>query len=682
MCDGPALQRVQRGNSLLRLQAGDNVEANPNDFSLESSGGGGGSSSGANGRPERHVSEVHITIGQSIQERLAPEDTLQSTMSPSALHSPVAPLDSIPENKAHLRCAAVRSSSQNCSRGNREGDSDVLEMLLPGQSGVFEMPPHEASTSSSSVSWGGSGVGVRPISRMGGGAAGPPPAGRRGAGGVHAAVVDGVYHTSMDSSAIAALPVLTSAFHAVPVADNADAVRTGLHRYMMDQKGAGSEGGGPPAGVNSPRMPVPLTMGSEPACSLGEEDVGAYNAGQQARRHLMHPPLAPGELSKDGCTGSEAMSLAPRTRSSGPHSMASPFDADPSLRHIRSQAPTTDARSAAHGALVSTRDLWPRAGPSAPAFRQIASSASTESHINSWSRHMYSRTGTTSSIEGGAPTSSAPHLASPFDAQQPGLSSLFNPDGSAKMQHHHSSRRTRQGHTATPASALIPLTSAFEVPSGQPAPSVHAMPSPFGAQAAARRVTAPAAPDLASPFDSQPPSAAASLGQGVALARGARRSNPEAPALASPFDREPPVATLSSDRFLDTFSSSNSLVQHAAGAAAAARQPVQMMYNTATAAVEPGERRLPHLISRVDTQLANPRPSSRVEDGQGASTSSWVHHQSEVGVSPVQSSRLFSEGAPGALRSSLIMHHHREDASSSSVAGTPPSPLVRASVPA
>ena len=64
----------------MRVQSSHRLESNPHD-----SFGSGGSSAGANtARHERHVSDVHITIGNHIGERTVlglgfSDDALQST---------------------------------------------------------------------------------------------------------------------------------------------------------------------------------------------------------------------------------------------------------------------------------------------------------------------------------------------------------------------------------------------------------------------------------------------------------------------------------------------------------------------------------------------------------------------------------------------------------------------------
>lgn len=125
------------------------------------------------------LSHVHITIGNSIQDKFHLEDMVSPV--PSTTGGPVQPLDSIPENMR---------SADTMDEGSATGapDSDTLEMLLPG--------PYSIEAAAEAVG-----------SRRGGPRRPPrPPPPRRDAG----AASDGMFHVSMDRSDIDSLPVLDS----------------------------------------------------------------------------------------------------------------------------------------------------------------------------------------------------------------------------------------------------------------------------------------------------------------------------------------------------------------------------------------------------------------------------------------------------------------------------------------
>lgn len=151
------------------------------------------------------LSHVHITIGNSIQDKLHLEDMVSPV--PSTTGGAIQPLDSIPEN--------MRSTDDEGASAAGPPDSDTLEMLLPGP---YSIEAGEAMGDSR----GGPRRPPRP----------PPP--RRDAG----AASDGMFHVSMDRSDIDSLPVLDSAAGPLLPSSLPNSVRTSSGRHVFGAPGA------------------------------------------------------------------------------------------------------------------------------------------------------------------------------------------------------------------------------------------------------------------------------------------------------------------------------------------------------------------------------------------------------------------------------------------------------------
>jgi hypothetical protein len=143
------------------------------------------------GNPRKHHnpsaadhSDVHITIGNEIGERLLNTDNVQSTLSFAGTE---------PAPGRWRECTAVH----RMRRQHLDSCEDTFGLVLPGQSG-----PLESSTIKDS-----SGDSMHAAKAT---AAAVP--GQTSSSSNVAAAVDGMFHTSMDSAAVATLPVLEQAF--------------------------------------------------------------------------------------------------------------------------------------------------------------------------------------------------------------------------------------------------------------------------------------------------------------------------------------------------------------------------------------------------------------------------------------------------------------------------------------
>jgi hypothetical protein len=143
------------------------------------------------GNPRKHHnptatdhSDVHITIGNEIGERLLNTDNVQSTLSFAGTE---------PAPGRWRECTAVH----RMRRQHLDSCEDTFGLVLPGQSGPLESSTIKDSSGDSMHAAKATGAAVP---------------GQTNSSSNVAAAVDGMFHTSMDSAAVATLPVLEQAF--------------------------------------------------------------------------------------------------------------------------------------------------------------------------------------------------------------------------------------------------------------------------------------------------------------------------------------------------------------------------------------------------------------------------------------------------------------------------------------
>eukprot|EP00892_Ulva_mutabilis_P012726 jgi/Ulvmu1/9826/UM056_0067.1 len=357
------------------------------------------------------LAQVHITIGNSIQDKLHPEDMVSPV--PSTIGGAVQPLDSIPEN---IRTADTFEEDQAAAAP----DSDTLEMLLPGPYSI------EGGT-----------LDGRDLRRSNGRAGQrrpprPPPP-RRDAG----QASDGMFHVSMDRSDIESLPVLDSSAGALLPASLQST--SGRHVFSTGGGRDGEAAAGPSVAEAARRWP-PQQAPAQP--SSGSSD-GAFDPALCDLARSMpltdgaaapaapQQPLATQHASDASVENSGAMSGSmPYGGTNGAASLGNTADFSPTLPPLTSpftfdfmlrQRSARAAGSNGGYATPSAFDAEPTAAEAAEAAAALAGpevSAAPTGGFNVDADFPPLEAGMSASFRTrtDAPPLT-PHLASPFDAQ-------------------------------------------------------------------------------------------------------------------------------------------------------------------------------------------------------------------------------------------------------------------------
>lgn len=539
------------------------------------------------------LAHVHITIGNSIQDKLHLDDMISPV--PSAAGGGIQPLDSIPENMRSVDTIDEGTAAA-------APDSDTLEMLLPS--------PY-------SIEGGVGGMVDGREWRRGSGRGGPrrpprPPPPRRDAG----QASDGMFHVSMDRSDIESLPVLDSSAGPLLPSSLPNSVRSSSGRYIFSpaavpevgpsvrevarrwpptqstQQSSGSSDGAFDPALCDLAKSMPLTETSAAAsAAVPQQPLATVHASDSVENSgaisgSMASPYGGGAASL-GNTADFSPTLPPLT---------SPFTFDFMLRQRSGARPNSGRLAVAAGyAAPSPFDAEPAVAEAAEAAAALAGSGATaglRGAFNVDAEFPPLEAGMSASFRTrtDAPPLS-PQLASPFDGEPAAHADVSLDNGGTSVAADQAECKTAPffrpadaasvSPDAAAAGAYVPTATGAVAAAYSPAPSVRGTndtvsPTSIGEDAPAHlsvhsnaqslsmsSTIAHGAGESRSPTKALPPRTDASLpemvgqrrsdGTGLSAVMGSQPTGASIPRLSasfgasfggSSFDAEPPIASL------------------------------------------------------------------------------------------------------------------------------------------